>query len=502
MNNIKGMDRSKIPASKETLSKLMVNTSNVIRDLYACLKTEIMALEQLEYSDAKKIRILCQQLSIAVNYSLMDIGVSLRASIGSEKAYEKRFHLKNLKASISESYKLILNFGKAKNKSIWSKLGAELNGNNLLVEELYKTITDALVVFADNHINQDLRNLTLHYDEDMMIVYKATVNINDEDAEMKSVCDYMDILLSIRFLIAVIENNENIHIVSRPVITDQRVGINAIFEQYINRDGKLMEAVEVAIDESGKIIDIFADTNRRFQRVQSFIDLQTPIHIPFNELSNFKTLQNAQMLLYFMIGDLAAITKAYLQSKSEEEHKMNLRRFVVIQTSTLVHLYGYNDNEKEKSIWKLLMSFLPLSDSSLIEECKKVERQLQKLVTDSVDKKERALYVHLVDNSNSKFGVPDTVKAIDAIDPIREVVEVNVLLVIMKQVRGWLNRIMEVLSKETKESMLESERKIESMFDEINSKLKNSNLPEEQKKQILDKFASSRDKIMSLVRYR
>ena len=48
MNNIKGMDRSKIPASKETLSKLMVNTSNVIRDLYACLKTEIMALEQLE----------------------------------------------------------------------------------------------------------------------------------------------------------------------------------------------------------------------------------------------------------------------------------------------------------------------------------------------------------------------------------------------------------------------------------------------------------------------
>ena len=96
---------NKIPASKETLNGLMDNTSNVIRDMYACLKSDIQALEQLEGQNAKPICILCQELSIAVNYSLMDIGVSVRASIGSEDAYEKRFHLKNLKASISESYK-------------------------------------------------------------------------------------------------------------------------------------------------------------------------------------------------------------------------------------------------------------------------------------------------------------------------------------------------------------------------------------------------------------
>lgn len=491
------MDRSEKLASKETLSKLMDNTSNVIKDMYACLKTEIQVLEHMKDSDTKQIRILCLQMSIAVNYSLMDIGVSLRASIGSEKAYEKRFHLKNLKASISESYKLILNFGKARNKSIWNKLGAELKGTNHLVEEIYIRITAALVDFADSHINQDLRNLTLHYDEDMMRVYEATVSINDEDAEMRSLCEYMDILQSMRCLITLIKANEHMPILPQPVIIDKPIGINTIFEQLINKDGKLMEAVEMALDESGKTIDYFADTNRRFQRVQSFIDLQAPIRISFNELSNLKTLLNAQMLLQFMIGDLAAITKAYLQSKSEEEHKMNLRRFVVIKTSTLVHLYGYNDDEKEKSIWKLLISFLPQSDSSLIEECKKVERQLQKLVAGSVDKKERALYVHLVDNRNSKFGIPDTVKAIDTIDSIREVVEVNILLVIMKQVRDWLVRIMEVLSKEAKESRLESERKIEGMFDDLINKFKNSNLSEEQKKQLLDMLAVSREKIMN-----
>ena len=101
------MDKNKKTASKKTLSELMDNSSNIIREMYACLKADILTFEQLEERNAKQICILCQQLIIAVNYSLMDIGVSVRASIGSEKAYEKRFHLKNLKVSISESYRFI-----------------------------------------------------------------------------------------------------------------------------------------------------------------------------------------------------------------------------------------------------------------------------------------------------------------------------------------------------------------------------------------------------------
>lgn len=262
----------------------------------------------------------------------------------------------------------------------------------------------------------------------------------------------------------------------------------------------MIKAVNMAIDETGKNIYSFAEMNKRFQRLQSFIDQHAPVCVPFNKLDNLKILLNAQMLLQFMIGDLAAITKAYLQSQSEEEHKMNLRRFVFIQTSTLVHLYGYNDDEHDKSIWKLLMSFLPQSDSSLIEESTKAESQLQKLVTDSADRKERALYVHLVNNRNAKFGVPDTLKAIDAIDSIREVVEVNALLVIMKQVRVWLNHILEVLSKEARESRLESDRKIEGMFDDMINKLTDSNIPEVQKSQLLDMFITNKEKIMKVVR--
>lgn len=494
------MDKNKKTASKKTLSELMDNSSNIIREMYACLKADILTLEQLEERNAKQICILCQQLSIAVNYSLMDIGVSVRASIGSEKAYEKRFHLKNLKASISESYKLIFNFEKARKRSIWSKLCIELKDTNKVTKELYYRITTALFDFEKAHINRYLRNLSLHYDDNMMRVYEATVNINDEDKEMRSLCEYMEILQSMHCLIALIKANENMPISPRPITLNQRVGMNSTFEQLIMKDGKLMEAVEKAIDGAGKDIDYFANTNKRFQRVQSFIDLHAPICAPFDELSNLKTLLNAQLLLQFMIGDLATITKAYLQSKSEEEIKMNLRRFVVIRSSTLVHLYGYDDDEKDKSIWKLLLSFLPKSDYSLIEECKKVENQLQKLVTDSVDKRERSLYVHLVNNRNAKFGIPNTIKAIDSIDVTREVAEINVLLVIMKQVRDWLNHVMDVLSKEAKESRMESERQIEGKFDDTINKITNSKLPDEQKKQLMDMLSVNKEKIMNIVR--
>lgn len=70
----------------------------------------------------------------------------------------------------------------------------------------------------------------------------------------------------------------------------------------------------------------------------------------------------------------------------------------------------------------------------------------------------------------------------------------------MKQVRDWLNRIMKVLSKEAKESRSESERNFEGMFDDLINKFKNSNLSEEQKKQLLDMLAVSREKIMNGVR--
>lgn len=146
------------------------------------------------------------------------------------------------------------------------------------------------------------------------------------------------------------------------------------------------------------------------------------------------------------------------------------------------------------------MTFLPKSDSILIEECKATEILLKRLVSDSEDKKERTLYLHLVDNSSSMFGVCNTIKAIDAIDPIREIAEVNLLLEIMGKVRGWLEHVMNVLSREAHESRMRSERQIEDKFEQMLKRCSDSNLPKDQKIQMIEIITSFRDKMMDMIK--
>ena len=94
------------PAPSATLQELVINTEGMISELYQSVKNNIKFLERLQADGTfGKITILTQQLRIAVEYSLMDIAVSLRAAIDSNINYEKRYHLKNLHASISESFK-------------------------------------------------------------------------------------------------------------------------------------------------------------------------------------------------------------------------------------------------------------------------------------------------------------------------------------------------------------------------------------------------------------
>ena len=52
------------------------------------------------------------------------------------------------------------------------------------------------------------------------------------------------------------------------------------------------------------------------------------------------------------------------------EFALNLRRVYVTKVSTMLHLYGYNDNEKNRSIWKQIVAIVPSNASILKDELK------------------------------------------------------------------------------------------------------------------------------------
>lgn len=486
------------PASWETINNLMQNSANMISSLYAGISEEVAALRTLEASGDSQLLIYAHQLHIAVSYSLIDLGVSVRASLGTDKPLEKRFHLKNLMASISESFKVIMNFDKARKKSLWTKLNGELhNVGTPAILALYDDITKKLEAFGNTYIDQDLRNLTLHYDDNMMRVYEATVGINDEDKTLKVFIEYVDILRLILVFSDLLVSSD------RPCAeqtgnTDQveiDSIINGYFKQTLNNNDRLKDVLDKVIDGEGHGIDSIADNIRRFARLELWMKDNGMPFVP--ELESVKILMNAELLIGFMMGDLSSVTKAYLRSESEAESKMNLRRYIVIKTSTLVHLYGYDQGEKDNSVWRLLMSCIPQDETALLDEATMLEKRLKTLITSS-DKQERALYVHLVNNSNSKFVVPDTLSAIDAIGPIVKIAQTQEVLYVAKNVRILLRKIMDVLSRRAKEANMQSTQKLEAWFSEIIGMLNKSKLPQETKTQLRDSIEKLRSTVSEI----
>jgi hypothetical protein len=186
------------PISKETIAKLIVSSGLAIDDLYKALKNGLVVRSLMdEYTPA--LYVSTQDLQNGIMFILMDVGVSCKAEFSVNNPHEKRFHMKNIQASISEGYKLLFNFGKLRKNSLWKKLMKQIHEEG--VQELISegiAIDKKIAAFGDTEIDQELRNLTLHYDNEMIEVYDKTVSVNSEEYVMKKVCSFWGILHDVK----------------------------------------------------------------------------------------------------------------------------------------------------------------------------------------------------------------------------------------------------------------------------------------------------------------
>ena len=158
-----------------------MNSGLAVDELYKALKVEL-AVRTLMDDHTPQLYFLTQELQNGVKFMLMDIGVLCRAELSVDNIYEKRFYLKNIQASISEGYKLIFNFGKLRKKSLWKKLMMKISEeeNKELINESIE-IDKNLEIFGNTEIDKELRDLTLHYDDEMIKVYQKTLSIDSEE---------------------------------------------------------------------------------------------------------------------------------------------------------------------------------------------------------------------------------------------------------------------------------------------------------------------------------
>ncbi|MBQ2884623.1 MAG: hypothetical protein IJE43_12740 [Alphaproteobacteria bacterium] len=481
------------PASDETISNLIVNSGIAINDLYKSLKVEL-AVRSLMNDSTPLLYILTQDLQNGIRFILMDVSVSCRAEFSTSNLYEKRFHLKNIQASISEGYKLLFNFGKQRNKSLWMKLMIEVY--NVCDDKLISKgldIENKLIRFGASNIDKELRDLTLHYDKEMMEVYRKTSDISSEEIVIKKVCGFwallQDILLFTEELDKYYLNQTGI---VKPIITTPvELNVSSLHKivcQIINREGTLDRLFEELSPTVIKGIDTMAIYWNSTKRIEGLIHSKLPDIDEVVEINYVQVLTNLQILMRFMMLDLASIVNAYIKSSSDIEFALNLRRVYVTKVSTMLHLYGYNDNEKNRSIWKQIVAIVPSNASILKDELNIISTQLSEIVVDSKDKYLRCKFVHLFDNSKGCGDISNIVQAIEEINPITQVAEITLLLRVYSVLINFITKLMATIASDAHEKVLLSSKQINDRFDEMIQKIIDAPLHEEQKESMIEKI--------------
>lgn len=461
------MDRK--TASKETIASLIRNIGTTIGELYIALKQDFAIRGALDES-MPHLYSITHDIQIGIRFILMDIGVSCRALFQTNYAYEKRFHLKNVLASISEGFKVIMNFGKSRKYALWNLLEEELiHIGNSDLNDGFKKIKLQLIEFGDKRIDKDIRDLTLHYDDAMIKVFEKTASLNSEEDTMKLLCEFWAILQDmLKFTYALDEYIQSNTGLSKPnEANNVHLDVNHdhnVIKLLIDNKGQLESAISTVLPKATNQLDDMANHYFRLQKIRKYIKEKAPCIIEIPELNNLETLANHELLIRFMALDLASVLNAYLHSDSNIEASLNLRRVVVIKTSTLVHLYGYDDREQEKSVWKSIQGFIPSDDEALKAEEQAVQNLLSKLVAESDDKRLRASLVHLYDNGSHKSNIVEMLESVEILDPARQTVEILLLMEIYKKMEAFTKKLMDTLAQNARQQKEASQKE---MLDKI-----------------------------------
>ena len=476
-------------ASKETLENLINNASLAVRDLYSLAKQDIAILNACDDSLPPILK-LVPELRRDIEFVLADMYSSYRAVINAQTPIEKRLNLKNFRADMHESFKLLYGFRSMRQHTTWVKIGKEIsilkesekNGNYRELRELYDTITTSILTIESPDEEKDNRELTYHYDEDLLKVYQNILDTNDEEKFSQRFISVMVTLQDVLNFLHQLEFLEGIRGYQLPKV--ENVDNSLLFVQRflankLNVNSRLQEALDHILKNSSQIDDA-ARLEKGMRAFKEYALSQNPrADIP--EADNMINLANTQLLLQIMLVDIATIVNAYVHSGSDPEFALTLRRLTITRVSTLSHLYGYSETERSKSLWKLVCNMIPEGCSPLISESEKIKRALGGLI-DDVDKKNRALYAHLMDKRRSN--VPDIISGIENINLFEELNKADSLLRVTKRVQNFLKDLMDKLGKDAHEKAEASKAEMNAKFRAIREAVNNSNCPEDIRKSI------------------
>ena len=442
--------------------------------------------------------ITVMEIYVLVLYTIIAIATFFRGDFKSKYTAEKRLNLKYLSFVSTEFYKSL--FIIKKPNTLWHKLESFLSiGNHTSLIEIIDEVNQASSRFRANYFNSKRRDISIHYDIDLDVVYTHLCEISEED-EVKQISSILAILQPL----SLVCSSYLYSIYPKATIALAIPKENIILKKF--RKG----LYEKIYDLTGSSINHFA--NLLDQNMQSFHMIDRPkvrellAEETHSRLSQLRECFKLGILLHYFYLDLGTAVRGYLQAENYYEQQLNVARINVIIYEGYKKIF-LPQGDNNQSLWDLYIKTPILATASIDIACEAeaIEHILKNYSANKDIENIRHHYSHF--RKGKKLSIIDFWNDIITINPITELSKALDFLKLLGRIirlnrpcleyfakleheRNQLNLIApldDILSKATglcktieeKEKLQDIKTKIRDMilatFDKIDQSLKNDN---------------------------
>ena len=452
-------------ASKETINILINNAKSAISDSEHILKnTELIKSRLSTFDGANYLQLLFESLSGSL-LAVYEVCSDMKNMLSTDNVYVKRFHMQMINLSQYEWCKYLVG---RDHGGVIPKLINHLNESHKETIEL-ESILQQLRLLGKK-CDAGLRNITAHYDNPNTM-YSKLVTLNDEDIYAKRVGDQLlvhDMILQyispiLQMITEILCTNNRECTYTKSV---DKYSIIDIINKKVADAFHNKEKLDIVI--AGQIANAWENIEshkKNYTICEKAIEYLTDKQVDCSRLTEIQALEELRWEVSFMQYDLACSMNSYLKADSNAERSICFMRAYRNEISALSHLYGYNDEYREKSIWSKIRT-VPEFKSILLS--KEIEDELIAL-TSNFDPNKRNLYTHY--REDTKLNISERWQCANEMNHPEELMQMLRLVTLCKKINQFLVSLvssMHLSEKQKNDEMLSPIRKIKELAQKNN----------------------------------
>ena len=452
-------------ASQETINILINNAKSAISDSEHILKnTELIKSRLSTFDGANYLQLLFELLSGSL-LAVYEVCSDMKNMLSTDNVYVKRFHMQMINLSQYEWCKYLVG---RDHGGVIPKLINHLNESHKETIEL-ESILQQLRLLGKK-CDAGLRNITAHYDNPNTM-YSKLVTLNDEDIYAKRVGDQLlvhDMILQyispiLQMITEILCTNNRECTYTKSV---DKYSIIDIINKKVADAFHNKEKLDIVI--AGQIANAWENIEshkKNYTICEKAIEYLTDKQVDCSILTEIQALEELRWEVSFMQYDLACSMNSYLKADSNAERSICFMHAYRNEISALSHLYGYNDEYREKSIWSKIRT---VPEFKSIPLSKEIEDELIAL-TSNFDPNKRNLYTHY--REDTKLNISERWQCANEMNHPEELMQMLRLVTLCKKINQFLVSLvssMHLSEKQKNDEMLSPIRKINELAQKNN----------------------------------